>query len=493
MIPVEGPSGSSYNAALEHLRTLQDNFNAFDTAKEKVQGKPWIGGGPDHIVSNEDLQNVADDTQHQHFNAASQEAARYLLDHPELLARLDTASAAGAPEQFFDQPDGRIGQQDVNAGVRDAANFAGAQTFHGEKPSIPMENRTDEQQAAFSTLASKNLFWNLYDVPDASQQQFVQNLKAHKDDAAWLQHFFGALGARNAGSLLHDSLSAGGESRTAARDALDSLFGAGKLNATDLGAGQFKTTPSSSDSFSLQTLVDADRVQRQVEARRDRIAGTDSQPVDTSQNDAYDALLTVRSASNADDLGAIANRYGIDPALLKGAVASEMDFDYNTKDQIQDGMWRNTAVHVNVAPGITSVRTDALQWGAKYLKDHQVEGADAAQAFLKADPERDNGADFDNSAEAAAIVLAAITHVRKSHGASTSTPTDMAVTWGAFRSGIRDVMPGGSGYSLDEFLHNKLAPSDAGNVADKSGDPHTLIGGNAYQSEPYFAMLARQG
>jgi hypothetical protein len=65
----------------------------------------------------------------------------------------------------------------------------------------------------------------------------------------------------------------------------------------------------------------------------------------------------------------------------------------------------------------------------------------------------------------------------------------MAVTWGAFRSGIRDVMPGGSGYSLDEFLHNRLGPQGAGNVAEQSGDPHTLIGGNAYQSEPYFAML----
>jgi hypothetical protein len=491
MIPADPSSPDINSQLITHLRTLQSDFAKFDTANETVHGKPWFGGGPDHIVSKEDLQSVVADDKSR-FSRADVEAARFFLDHPEALAHLDTASAAGAPETFYDQPDGRVGEQDVHAALRDAENFEQANTFAGQKPSIPTDDRTPEQDAAFQTMLLRGNTGVTVD-PGAGTQSFVDTLKAHQGDGAWLQGYFRALGAKNAGSLLYDSLTAGGPDRDEARQALQTLQGGGFLNDTDLDQAQFKTSPQASNGFSLRTLVDADHVQQAVEARRAAIAGSDSQPVDTAENNAYDALLTVRSPHNQAKIDEMAKRYGIDPALLGGVVASEMDFDYNVKDELQDGFWRNSPLHVNVAPGITSVRTDALKWGADYLKQHGAPGADAAAQFIQDDPTRNHGADFDNSVEAAAVVLAALTDVRRSNGASTSTPTDMAVTWGAFRSGIRDVMPGGSGYSLDEFLHNRLDPDDAGNVVAKSGDPHALVGGNAYQSEPYFDTLQRDG
>jgi len=503
----DGPVNPAANPLLNHLQTLQTDFAKFDTAHE--------GGDPDHIVSVDDLKAVAADTRQQRFSGADIEAAQFFLDHPEALGRLDLASAANTPDATFGGPDARIGQQDVNAALRDAQQFDGAATFVSQNPSLPESGPlSPQQQAAKDALSGRNAdirFAGMGASADVAQQSFVATLKAHAGDANWIQGFFHSLGARESGSLLYGAMEAGGDSRTQAREALHSLLGAGMLNGTDLTVAQFKTDPGASAPFALKTLVDADQVQELVDGRRSLIAGTSANPVDTSEYNAYDAYLTVDSQRNSQEIDAVAKRYGIDPALLKGAVASELDFDHGAKDELQDGLWRNTpaagvATLVSpllsplgwigapvdfTAPGVASVRTDALDWAIGELAAQHDPAFAAAIKFRFSDIDRTHGGDFNNSAEAAAIVLAAETDLRKSHGASISTPTDMAVTWAAFRGGIRGIMPGGSSYDLDEFLNNRLDTADAGNVVAKTGDDHTGIGGNAFQSEPYFEMLQR--
>jgi hypothetical protein len=150
---------------------------------------------------------------------------------------------------------------------------------------------------------------------------------------------------------------------------------------------------------------------------------------------------------------------------------------------VLDGLWRNTPLDLGKGPGAASVHKDGLDWAVQYMKDNpEVTGAQAALDFVGSDPDRDNSADFKNSAEEAAIYLAALTDYRKKNGASTTTATDMAVTWGAYRQGVKG-LTSDDGYTIDGFLNNKVEIDDVG------GEPHTAIGGNAYQSEPYFSWL----
>jgi hypothetical protein len=280
-------------------------------------------------------------------------------------------------------------------------------------------------------------------------------------------------------------LYAGGESRAATREALDSLFEAGLLSDADLQAVHIKTDPMAPAHFTLKDLIDADGVQRQIEGRRDVLEDMKNPPTDTATNDAYEALWTVRSEPNSTELNNLAERYGIDPALLKGTIASELDFDFDEAiDGTLDGLWRNTPLHVGQGPGAASVHSDGLDWAIQYMKDHpEVTGAQAALDFVANDPDRDNSADFKNSTQEAAIYLAALMAYRKANGASTTTATDMAVTWAAYRQGITGLTSDEGGYTIDGFLKNQVEPDDVG------GEPHTVIGGNAYQSEPYFSWL----
>lgn len=476
--PVESPTYAPppANDLLEHLKTLQDNFEHFDTAKETVKGKPRFGGGADNNVSREDLTLVSQNKDHK-FTDAEQAAARYLLDHPQDLAHLDVAGANDSIDFF--EADGRICRNDVNVAVRDAQAFDGAKTFHGEQPAIEQGATDDAQQMALIAIRQHDS-----NVADP-QQVFTDALQKHKGDNAWLQRFFGALGAEDGGALLFDSLYAGGESRAATREALDSLFDAGLLSDADLQAVQIKTDPLASPHFTLKDLMDADGVQRQIEGRRDILEDMKNAPRDSSANDAYEALLTVQSEPNSTELNKLAERYGIDPALLKGAIAAELDFDFDKEiDGVADGLWRNTPLHLLNGPGASSVHDSGLQWALEYLKGHpNVTGAEAAQKFASRDPDRDNRANFMNSAEQAAICLAALTAYRKEHGASTTTATDMAVTWGAYRQGVKGLTPDGKGYTIEGFLNNQVE------IDDVEGEPHTAIGGNAYQSEPYFSWL----
>lgn len=477
-------------AMQQHLATLQRDFGTFDTAKEDVKGKPWFGGGKDNIVSKEDLQVVRDNPSK--FNRAQVEAARFFLEDPSALGQLDTAARTGEPI-----PDNRIGQQDVNAAVRDVGDFAGAGTFGSQRPAIPVDGATPEQDAATATLAARRSEAISGDMTTGNQS-FTQALKDHQGDTAWLQGYFHALGADQGGALLHNALAGGGEGRTQARQALQVLQQQGVLNATDLTAGQFKTSPFSKETFSLQTLLEADKVQQGVEAREavlDKTGGV-IDPENTPVYDAYDGLLTVTDRQNDAQIRSMAERYNIDPTLLSGTVAAEMDFDHGGRDVLQDGLWR-LGLKGGAGPGVTSVHDSSLKWAVKYLNDNKVPGAAEAQAFY--DAGRDHAANLPNAIESSAIVMAALTDVRKTGGASVSQPEDMATMWSAYRNGIGGVMPRGDsdeilprgegGYpTLEHFLDNRV--DGAAQAAPQAGDPHLKIGGNAYMSEPYFDVLS---
>ncbi len=487
-------------AMQQHLATLQRDFGTFDTAKETIKGKPWFGGGKDHIVSKEDLQVVRDNPSK--FNRAQVEAARFFLEDPSALGQLDTAARTGEPI-----PDNRIGQQDVNAAVRDAGDFAGAGTFGSQRPAIPVDGATPEQDAATATLAAIRA--EVASGVPSGNQSFTQALKDHQGDTAWLQGYFHALGADQGGALLHNALTGGGEGRTQARQALQVLQQQGVLNAADLSVGQFKTSPFSEETFSLKTLLEADKVQQGVEAREavmDKTGSTIS-PVNTVVYDAYDGLLTVSDQQNDAQIRSMAERYGIDPALLGGTVAAEMDFDHGVVDVPQDAVWRRVGFLgkfevfgyplLGDGPGVTSVHNSSLKWAVGYLEINRVPGAAEAQAFY--DAGRDNAADLPNAIESSAIVMAALTDVRKTGGASVSQPEDMATMWSAYRNGIGGVMPRGDsdeilprgegGYpTLEHFLDNRV--DAAAQAAPQAGDPHLKIGGNAYMAEPYFDALS---
>lgn len=82
------------NEQLKHLRTLQQDFARFDTARDTVQGKTRAGS-PDNQVSKSDLQAVVDSAGTKHakdFSQADVEAARFLLAHPKTMNTLDSAA-----------------------------------------------------------------------------------------------------------------------------------------------------------------------------------------------------------------------------------------------------------------------------------------------------------------------------------------------------------------------------------------------------------------
>jgi hypothetical protein len=243
--------------------------------------------------------------------------------------------------------------------------------------------------------------------------------------------------------------------------------------------------------LSLKTLLGADAIEREVETRRGKMAGaTDAK--DTTAYNAYDALLTVDSPANKQFIQATAAKYGIDPALLAGTTASEMDFDLGPGAQLTDGLWRNTPLHLGKGPGIDSVHHDSLEWAVKYLKENgDPATAAAAQKFLDSDPGQIDAADFKQSVEAGAVYLKALTVVREKGGASTSSPQDMAVMWDAYRTGIKGLTPDGKGYTLEEFLANHVNQAGADKLVQATGDASAAAGGNAYQSEPYFEYLQR--
>ncbi|AKJ30111.1 hypothetical protein AAW51_3420 [Caldimonas brevitalea] len=442
--------------------------------------------GPDNRVSLDDLKAVAGDGQngqYKHFSAEQVAAARYLLSHPEELGRLDLA--AGSPEgraERLPHPDDIIGQQDVNAAVRDTEAFAGSQTFISRKPAIPGHetgDRTPAQQDALDTLSDP--LW------EHDPQLFLQTLKEHRGDIEWLRNYARALGSDSSGKLFYQSLAADGEDQAVASEALDSLTKT--MSASDLDLWQFKPTRASQSEVPMHTLLEADQVNQAIDQRHETLSRAPQYPFkDTRIYDPYDAMLTVRHPDNAAMISDIAKRYDLPAPLLGGVVAAEMDFDHGPEDVVQDGLWRH-GVALRVGPGVNSVHTDTLEWAVRYLEDHGLPQAAEAKRYMEANPQRKSAADLPSSTEEAAIVLTAIDHLRTGGANDPMSSTDMAFMWGAFRTGVEGHMPNAKGLSVDELRAGRLDSEDAQALVSATGNEHARIGGNAYQSEPYFEAL----
>ena len=469
---------------IQHLTTLHEQFRAFDTAKEGAKAKA------DHIVSRDDFKAVADEgTKSGRFTPSQVEAAQFFLSHPEAMARLDTAAVSDNKPGIHERADGRVGELDARAALRDARDFDGAQTFHSRQPAVPARGANQAQEDAALLLRSRD------DpppgrLPSDQDDMFTQCLEQHHGDAGYLQDFLGALGSDFAGRALFNALRNEGDSRNEARSAITTLQGLGLLGEKDLSAAVFDSSAGGGARFSLQTLVAADRIQRQTEARRAEIAEV-SDAEDTQAYNAYDALLTVTSGDNKAFITQTAGKYGISPALLAGTVASEMDFDLSPRAAMADGAWRHDLAQIGKGPGIASVHYDSLTWALGYLQGSGSKVAEAAARFIRSDPDQKKAADFRNSTESAAIVLAALQEARKRQGAASDSAQDMAVIWGAYRGGVTGLNPQGDAYSLEGFGANQVDDPGASELVEATGDPRAAMGGNAYQSEAYFEYLLK--
>ncbi len=185
-----------------------------------------------------------------------------------------------------------------------------------------------------------------------------------------------------------------------------------------------------------------------------------------------------------------AAQYGIPPALLAGVIAVEMDLDYKDKDRLQDGIINLTGIDIGEldirdpagsAPGYANVTERTLRWAIdKYPQDFP--GADAASNYDFSSKHR---ASLEGSVEGAAIVLAKYTEL---HG-GVSSPEDMAVIWGAYKSGIHGSIPedpNEGGYlSVEDYRLHIARGSD-------ELSPEFRMGQNAYYVQPYFQFFTEQ-
>jgi hypothetical protein len=497
---VQGALGKVLGAAeaTQHLQTLQRDFKVFDTANEakgrfdqtqRVSDPNKLD--TDGIVSRKDLQAVKADGDDGHldvFTSSQLAAAECFLSHPDALAHVDVADdrndAVG-----FGRADNKIARSDVDAALSDARRYQGAGTFRSDESIIPQAkgDRSDAQAAAAQFIPTRN-FGDTYGPAKYNIDAFAQQLRAHQNDPAWVGEYFQALGSRTTSQLLYATLNTDSPlgfttqerqaNRDAARGAIASLQQSGALTSADLDQGRFRPSYLGDATFSLRTLLQADQAQQQIQARRNELGAAQLHPEDTGVYDAFDAVLTV--TRNKQTIEQTARRYGVDPALLAGTVAAEMDFDNGRGDVLQDGFGR-LGIHHGAGPGIANVHGPTLQWARDYLEVHRP--ATAAQYPSDAG----NRSEFNNSVRDAAVVLAALQAYRADEGkargidASSDSATDRAVIWGAFRTGIQGVTPGGGGYTPEGFLNNQADAASGRFIA----------GGNAYQSQPYFELFDR--
>jgi hypothetical protein len=130
------------------------------------------------------------------------------------------------------------------------------------------------------------------------------------------------------------------------------------------------------------------------------------------------------------------------------------------------------------------VHQETLLAALEYQEKNSLWGATHGSYYDYLSPE--NRASFTGSVEAAAIVLAMYAHA---HG-EVKSAEDMAVIWGAYRTGIKDFIPGdkGKGYgSLNDFRRH-VANQDE---SLPSLPERLKIGGNAYMSQPYFQFFEK--
>lgn len=189
-----------------------------------------------------------------------------------------------------------------------------------------------------------------------------------------------------------------------------------------------------------------------------------------SELDHRAALTIVERRQN--ELRLAAAHYGLDPALLAGTLASEVDFDYHLYDDaLGDALCRQTSICVFAAgPSYASVHLDELKRAKEYLAGRrELPGADAAQSFVVTHQNV-----LEHPEEAAAIILAWKVDLKRQAGGSVDSPQDMAVLFGTYRAGAEN-------FDLKSNIVN-----GGPELAEKIRDPAAVAGVNAYQSEPYF-------
>lgn len=162
-------------------------------------------------------------------------------------------------------------------------------------------------------------------------------------------------------------------------------------------------------------------------------------------------------------------RYGLDPALLSGVLGAEIDFDTDTKD-IGQNIATRFGIERGQGPGAANVHLGDLEQAIAYLEANQLPGAADAAKF---DPSFRNV--YDHPAEAAAIVVAWKADLKRKAGGTVSTPEDMAIIFGAYRTGEGNF-----------DLKNNRIVTGAEELVRETGDPNAAMGSNAYQAEPYF-------
>lgn len=240
----------------------------------------------------------------------------------------------------------------------------------------------------------------------------------------------------------------------------------------DLVSAASRFEAADTNQTSTYTLERRDLLRQEMQKRYDQLGSFGLIPATTDEFDSEITIGTVLlNSENRRIVEEIAKKYGLDPALLAGTVAVEMDLDYDWIDKIQDGLGRRN-IGAGDGPGVANVHNASLETAVNYLKEHNLAGNDFAQNY---DWSSSNRSSFNGSMEGAAIVLAMYTHA---HGGA-PTSDDMAVIWGAYKSGIKGFIPNdpGEGYaSLDHFRNNTA----------NGGIGEFLMGKNAYYAQPYF-------
>lgn len=184
-----------------------------------------------------------------------------------------------------------------------------------------------------------------------------------------------------------------------------------------------------------------------------------------------------------------AAQYGVPPALLAGVLAVEMDLDYPfDKGWLQDWLIEKTGVDIGrfedpqgSAPGYASVTERTLRWAI----EQYPAGFPGAEDASRYDFSVRYRASPPGTIEAAAIVLAKYTEL---HG-GVSSPEDMAVIWGAYKTGIHGLIPGDRhdcGYASLEDYRMHIA-----RASEKVGTEFRM-GQNAYYVQPYFQFFMEQ-